>query len=79
MHDGCGGNMTDGMAILQKIRSMGFNKNKMPMVHKFECESCHETVEMSTLEHACGCGMVYAVTPCSAMDTNKIKAAGKYV
>jgi len=34
---------------------------------------------MSTLEHACGCGMVYAVTPCSAMDTNKIKAAGKYV
>lgn len=79
MHEGCSGQMTDGLQVLQKIRQMGFNKNKLPLIHRFECEACHETVEMTTLEYACTCGMVYAVTPCSAMDINNIKAAGKYV
>lgn len=79
MHNGCNGQMTDGMAILNKIRMMGFNKNQTPVVHKFECEDCGETVEMTTLEFACTCGMVYAVTPCSANNIERIKAAGKYV
>ncbi len=79
MHDGCGGQMTDGLQVLQKIRQMGFNKNSIPTVHRFECSECKETVEMNTLEHACSCGMVYAVTPCSAMDPSNIRTAGKYV
>ncbi len=79
MHDGCNGTMTDGLQVLQKVRMMGFNKNQLPMVHKFECESCKEEVAMATIEHQCSCGMVYAVTPCGANDPSKIRAAGKYV
>jgi len=79
MHDGCSGQMQSGMEMLQKIRMMGFNQRPTPVAHKFVCE-CEAEVEMTTLEYKCeSCGMVYAVTPCSAMDITMIKPAGKNV
>lgn len=78
MHDGCTGSLGDGLQVLQKVRMMGFSNRAMPAVAKFDCHDCSETIEMSTLEHQCpSCGMVYAVTPCSASSVENIKAAGK--
>ena len=80
MHDGCTGASGDGLQMLQKIRMKGFSNKAMPAVTKFTCSSCENEVEMTTLEFKCPtCDMVYAVTPCSAMDPTRIRPAGKNV
>ncbi|OQY24887.1 MAG: hypothetical protein B6I37_02530 [Desulfobacteraceae bacterium 4572_35.2] len=77
MHDGCAGNFTSGLDILNKIRSMGFNTQPMPAVVSMTCEQCQTPFIMETFEGKCSdCGMVYAVTPCHAGDPSSIRAAG---
>jgi len=74
---GCVNEHTSGMEMLQKIRMKGFNNKPLPMIHRFECKECGSAIEMVTMEYKCPeCNMVYAVTPCSAMDVNNVKPAG---
>lgn len=76
MHDGCSGSFTDGKAVLEKIRMMGFAPNDLPMPIEIECE-CGDSFEMKTFESKCPhCNMVYAVTPCHAFDASNVKKAG---
>ena len=77
MHDGCAGNFSSGLDVLNKIRSMGFNVQPMPAAVSMTCEQCQAPFVMETFEGQCpGCGMVYAVTPCHASDPSSIRAAG---
>lgn len=77
MHDGCAGNFSSGMDVLNKIRTMGFNTQAMPAPVTIQCENCQVSFEMKTFESQCpDCGMVYAVTPCHASDPASIRAAG---
>ncbi len=76
MHDGCTGSFGDGKAVVDKIRSMGFNTREMPAAVELECE-CGEKFSMTHLESKCPhCNMVYGVTPCSTAFPERIKAAG---
>lgn len=78
MHDGCTGSFGDGKAVVDKIRSMGFNTRPMPMAITIKCIDCKNDFEMTHLETKCPtCGMVYGVTPCSTSKPERIQAAGK--
>ena len=78
MHDGCTGSFGDGKAVVDKIRSMGFNTRPMPMEITIKCIDCKNDFEMTHLETKCPtCGMVYGVTPCSTSKPERIQAAGK--
>lgn len=78
MHDGCTGSFGDGKAVVDKIRSMGFNTRPMPMEITLKCIECKNEFEMTHLETKCPtCGMVYGVTPCSTSKPERIQAAGK--
>lgn len=80
MHEGCTGSSTNGLEVLQKVRMRGFSKKAMPQVASFDCHDCQEQVNMSTFEFTCpSCGLIYAVTPCSASDVSKIQSAGKNI
>jgi rubrerythrin len=77
MHDGCAGNFANGLDVLNKVRSMGFSPQEMPVPVTLNCEQCQHAFEMKTFESHCPeCGMVYAVTPCHAHDPAAIRAAG---
>jgi len=77
MHDGCTGAGSDAAATLQKVRMMGFSSMPLPVAVDIPCTNCDHTFSMASFETACPeCGMVYAVTPCSAGDPSKIKPAG---
>ena len=77
MHDGCTGPTTDGKTMVNKVRMMGFAGQPMPMPLEITCSNCDHAFSMMTFESACPeCRMVYGVTPCSASDANKVKAAG---
>ena len=78
MHDGCTGSFGDGKAVVDKIRSMGFNTRPMPMEITVKCIDCGNDFQMTHLESKCPtCGMVYGVTPCSTSKPERIQAAGK--
>ncbi|OQY40968.1 MAG: hypothetical protein B6227_06390 [Fusobacteriia bacterium 4572_74] len=78
MHDGCNGSFEDGKQTVDKVRTMGFSMQPMPIQAVFKCHECKEETTMLTMEHTCPhCGMVYGVTPCHAFDINNIMAAGK--
>ena len=77
MHDGCTGPTSDGKMVANKVRMMGFNKQAMPMPLEITCSNCDNKFSMMCFEASCPeCDMVFAVTPCSANDASKVKAAG---
>jgi len=76
VHDGCSGSFENGRDVADKVRTMGFDKQMMPMPLYFKCENCGADFEMTTFEDRCSCGMVYAVTPCHAFDPSSVQAAG---
>ena len=77
MHDGCTGPSTDGQAVADKVRMMGFSRMPMPAPLDLTCANCEKVFAMTHFETACPeCDMVYAVTPCHAGDPSGIKAAG---
>lgn len=77
MHDGCTGPTGDGKMVVNKVRMMGFNKQPLPMQLKLDCRGCGVEFTMTHFETSCPeCDMVHGVTPCSAGDPTKIKAAG---
>jgi len=76
MHDGCTGPSVDGKAVVNKVRMMGFAQMPMPAALNITCANCSQPFLMERFESACPeCGMVHAVTPCSADDPSKVKAA----
>ena len=44
MHDGCTGSFGDGKAVVDKIRSMGFNTRPMPMEITIKCIDCKNNI-----------------------------------
>lgn len=77
MHDGCAGNFSSGMDVINKLRTMGFSAQAVPAVLTIRCENCHSSFQMETFESQCPeCGMVYGVTPCHANDISSVRAAG---
>jgi len=77
MHDGCSGSFESGKEVANKVRSMGFSTQFMPMPMTIDCVECGKAFEMNTFEDKCPhCNMVYAVVPCHAFDPSNVKAAG---
>lgn len=77
MHDGCTGPSADGAMVVNKIRLMGFAGQPLPFALQITCAHCAHQFAMQTFEAACPeCRMVHGVTPCSAGDPAKVKAAG---
>ncbi len=77
MHDECSGNIESGKHIVDKIRMMGFNNNKLPVAFEISCRNCDNLFRMEMMETMCpSCGMVYGVTPCHAHSAEFVKAAG---
>ncbi len=78
MHDGCAGSFENGMQVVDKIRTMGFNEQLIPMPFDITCSECEVVFEMTTFEAKCPkCNMVYGVTPCHAFDSENVMPAGK--
>jgi len=77
MHEGCDGKFGNGIAVVDKLRHMGFSKGNMPAPLAITCDNCNTVFEMATFEAKCPeCDMVYGVTPCHAFDAESVKAAG---
>jgi len=77
MHDGCTGVGSDGAMILQKVRMMGFSAMPLPVPMPLACDVCGSAFTMTHFETPCdGCGMIHAVTPCSAHDPAGVRATG---
>ncbi|MFA8298949.1 MAG: hypothetical protein ACEPOV_02180 [Hyphomicrobiales bacterium] len=77
-HDGCAGSFENGKQIVDKIRSMGFNDQMMPMPLEINCHGCGQLMTMDRFETHCPkCDMVHGVTPCHAFDPANIMAAGE--
>jgi hypothetical protein len=77
MHDGCTGATGDGKMVVNKVRLMGFNKQPLPFPLEATCGGCGVAFQMTHFETTCPeCEMVHGVTPCSAGDPSKVKAAG---
>lgn len=77
MHDGCTGAGSDGAQMLQKVRMMGFSAMPLPVAVPIACGGCGAVFTMARFEDACGeCGMIHAVTPCSAHDPAAIRPTG---
>ncbi len=61
---------------VNKVRMKGISNSLLTNPHLISCE-CGDTFTMRTFESKCpSCGMVYAVTPCSADNVKNVKAAG---
>ncbi len=78
MHDGCGGSFETGQQVVDKVRTMGFAEQAMPMPLDIKCEECGTDFVMETFESVCPeCEMVYGVVPCHAFDVANVASAGK--
>lgn len=76
MHDNCSGSFTNGKQVVDKVRMMGFSDGALPMPLPISCD-CGKEFEMEFFEDECpNCHMIYAVTPCSSHDPNKVQKAG---
>ena len=76
MHDGCSGSFANGKQVVDKVRTMGFSQQPLPLALEISCE-CGENFEMNNFEDKCPkCGMVFGVTPCHAFDAANVQAAG---
>ncbi len=77
MHDGCSGQFTSGCQVVDKVRSMGFNIQPMPVPLQITCVNCGSEFQMDCFESKCpDCKMVYGVTPCHAFDPANVAPAG---
>lgn len=77
MHEGCSGDFSDGKAIVDKVRMMGFSPQPLPIPLPISCVQCGKPFEMATFETECpDCGAVHGVTPCHAFDPINVKSAG---
>ena len=77
MHDGCSASFSSGKEVVDKVRQMGFADQFLPVPMSIDCSNCSTTFEMKSFESKCdSCGMVYAVTPCHAFDSENVLAAG---
>lgn len=77
MHDGCSSAFQSGKEIVDKIRTMGFNKNPVGNALEINCTNCDTVFKMEFMESECpSCGMVYGVTPCHSHSAEFVKAAG---
>ncbi len=75
-NDGCAPDLTDGKAVVDKVRLVQVGMGLLETPHVVECE-CKQPFTMRHFEERCpNCGMVYGVTPCSSHDANNIKTAG---
>ena len=78
MHDGCAGSFESGQQVVDKVRTMGFAEQVLPMPLDIKCEECGTDFSMETFETKCPeCGTVYGVTPCHAFDSANVVSAGK--
>jgi Zn finger protein HypA/HybF involved in hydrogenase expression len=78
MHDGCGGSFESGQQVVDKVRTMGFAEQALPMPLEIKCEECGTDFAMETFEAKCPkCETVYGVTPCHAFDAANVATAGK--
>ena len=77
MHDGCAGSFETGQQVIDKVRTMGFAEQVMPMPLDIKCEGCGHSFSMETFESKCPeCDMVYGVVPCHAFDASNVASAG---
>ena len=77
MHDGCAGSFETGKQVVDKVRTMGFAEQVMPMPLDIKCEECGTDFSMETFESKCPkCEMVYGVVPCHAFDVANVAQAG---
>ncbi len=77
MHEGCSGVFESGKHVVDKVRAMGFNKNRLPTPLEIKCKNCSTVFQMLTIEFKCPkCQMVYAVTPCHATKPGDVMPAG---
>lgn len=68
---------SDGRAMIDKIREMGFSQNRLPVPFEIECRTCGATFRLETCEGRCpSCETTYGVTPCHANDPRAVRAAG---
>jgi hypothetical protein len=75
-NDGCAPDLTNGKAIVDKVRQVQVSKGKLEVPHLVHCE-CGQSFQMIHYETSCpSCHMTYGVTPCSSHDSKNIKAAG---
>lgn len=75
-NDGCAPDLTNGKAIVDKVRKVGVRNGLLETPHLISCE-CGESFQMIHFEEKCPkCSMVYGVTPCSSADRHNIKPAG---
>ena len=75
MSCGCGTYEKDGKAIVDKVREIGRDKEKLTTPHLITC-SCGEDFTKTTLVDNCPkCKMTYGVTPCTQEDKSKVKPA----
>jgi predicted Zn-ribbon and HTH transcriptional regulator len=78
MHDGCSGGFESGQQVVDKVRTMGFAEQVLPMPLDIKCEECGNDFLMETFESKCPeCETVYGVTPCHAFDGANVASAGK--
>lgn len=76
-HGGCSGSFENGKQMVDKVRSMGFDNQPMPMPLYIKCTECGEDFEMNNFVDKCpNCNMVYGVTPCHAFDPDNVISAG---
>lgn len=75
-NDGCAPDLTNGKAIVDKVRMVQVSNGELQIKHDVSCE-CGTVFKMETFETECpSCHMVYGVTPCSSHDKNNIRPAG---
>jgi hypothetical protein len=76
MHDGCSGSFESGKQVVDKVRSMGFDQQFMPVPLRMACD-CGHTFDMEKFVDECPiCHMVFGVTPCHAFDAEHVLSAG---
>ncbi len=68
----CNCNFATAEEVLQKVRNKGISNEMMDIEYEINCE-CGNVHVMDTFESKCqNCDRIYAVTPCSQTDPEKI-------
>lgn len=76
MSCGCSGNLEDGKALVDHVKSKGKQDLAPAVKHEIKCD-CGSTFTFEKVIMNCpDCGMTYGVTPCSSHDVDNIKQAG---
>ncbi|MDQ0254765.1 hypothetical protein J2S74_002144 [Evansella vedderi] len=76
MSCGCSGNLSDGQAIVDHVKSKGKQNFSPKVPHIISCD-CGEAFTLETVIMNCpNCEMTFVVKPCGSADVNNIKQAG---